>query len=246
MRSSWWNSRRPTPTDDGDTTMAPASRASLHRAAAADEHRAHQRLAERGNADPRRRGIRRIRRPRARIPAQADVHGDDRSLVPLRQHVDREVGEHAAVDEEALLVSTRREEARDAHRRHHGRGELPGPVDVGSPCLEVGAHAAERARQLLDVDAGQASAQRPLGLAALHHRHGRYPVVVVRVVADELLVAEVGAGLRIEPARVDGRDDGPLARPGDPVDDDARRLELHEDAEMGERAGAAPAHHDPH
>ena len=44
-------------------------------------------------------------RPRPRIPAQADVHGDDRSLVTLGQHADREVVEHATVDEEALLVS---------------------------------------------------------------------------------------------------------------------------------------------
>ena len=49
----------------------------------------------------------------AGLATQADVHGDERTLVTFGQHVDREIVENAAVDEETLLVAAWREEARE-------------------------------------------------------------------------------------------------------------------------------------
>ena len=94
----------------------------------------------------------RVRRRRPRVTAHADVHGDDRTLITLRQHVDGKVVEHAAVDEQA----------RPSRRGGNSPGMLIDAItaDVRSPVrctygrarLEVRADAPEHAGQLLDVD----------------------------------------------------------------------------------------------
>ena len=80
------------------------------RVSAVDQERAHHRLAQRRHAH------RSPRLARADRPAAGgrDVHGDDRALCPFGDGVDREVVEHAAVDEQPPVADDRREDHRKA------------------------------------------------------------------------------------------------------------------------------------
>ena len=104
MRSSWWNSRSPTPIEDGLTTHAPRLRA-------ASTAPPLPIIIVRINVSPSA-GTR--GRTGAPVPApRTDVDRDDGSLVARDEQVGRQVVEHAAVDEQpAVVLGQGREEHR--------------------------------------------------------------------------------------------------------------------------------------
>ncbi len=211
----------------------------VHRAAAAQRHRAHQRLAE----------ARRPRPPRpvdARDP-RADLHGHDRPLVALDEQVGGEVvwtlpstsrrpsslgagGQSTGRRHEATTASTRPPRSCTCRSRFV-RSTLTTRSRRGRPSKTVSAPRPRRSAPITLLAFGQRS-----------HRRGL--PVEQRVPADELRVAEVLERVAVVAHRVPGGDDRPHARARHPVDPQAGVLQLAQHPDRGERTGRAAGEHD--
>jgi len=142
------------------------------RPAATDHHRPQQRLAERRHA----------RAARARPAASAatasahrDVHGHDRALVALGEQVDRQVVEHATVDEQPTVVVGQRRQQHGQVRRGVGRiRDRPASVHLTGAGDQVGAHRVQLAGKALEdrvaERAGEALAHPPATRQRLHRQ----------------------------------------------------------------------------
>ena len=84
-------------------------------------------------------------------PAASDVDGDDRTIAVGRHHLDGEIVEHTAVDQQMSRRVDRRDEPRQGHARGDGRGQLAPSVHDRLAAGEVGADGERRDGELLDV-----------------------------------------------------------------------------------------------
>ena len=129
----------------------------LVRGGASHQHRAEERLGQRGQPRPR-------AAPRA-APAQADVHRDDRSLVRLGERPDGEVVEHAAVHVDLVAHARRREEAGERQRRTQRNGKRSPPVDGSLRPTRSVLTTTSSARQLLEERVAELAGKCRLGAA---------------------------------------------------------------------------------
>ena len=242
MTSIWWNSSSPTPSVGGVTTNAPSDSAS---AVAPPLPMSMVRMSVSPSA-----GTRGGRGGGGGVPGRPAAAGrqvdrDDGSLPPLGERAHGEVVQHAAVDEDALSLHDRREQGRQRVRRGDRLQQGPAAVDHALAPDQVGAHAAEVPGQLLDLRVAVAPSGGGPQPGAAGQRGRRQGPVAERAAADELLVDDRLQRRPVVAQRVAGRDQGPDARPGDAVDDDARLLQLAQDAHVREGPRPAAGHDDP-
>ena len=136
-----------------------------------------------------------------RLESPDHVHGHDRSFAALGHVVDRQVVEHAPVDQQTAEAAHRRRDAGDRHAGADGVDDGAAPVDDEPAGEQVGADREERPLELLDLQLPEQPVEHHAGLARTDEGDARERVVVERRPPDELVPAACRDLVRLGPRR---------------------------------------------